>query len=343
MTEFSPTDSTEQFDGTPGSGDLPAHEIVMPTRIDRYRVSELIGKGGFGAVFRASDESLGRDVAIKLPRRPKTGFADYERWKSEARMIAMMDHPNIVPVYDVGSTDEFPFYVVSKYIEGEDLRTHLNQHKPSVARSIGWVELMAEALQHAHANGLIHRDVKPSNILIDKNGQPWLTDFGLALREEEIGRDAGQRKLIGTVAYMSPEQARGEGHLVDGRADIFALGIIMYELLSGSRPFKGGSSEQLLRNIVRAEPRPLRQWDPRLPVELERICMKALAQRRVDRYDSAFDMAEDLRRYVAKKNVGERSSDSLSVDLSTTIIPKGLRSFDEHDRDFFFEACTWAP
>ncbi len=276
MTHGSPTDSTEHYDGTPASDEFGGKELPAPECIGRYRITNLIARGGFGSVYRAQDESLAREVAIKIPRRQGTDKAVYSRWVSEARMVAMLDHRNIVPVYDAGSTDEIHFYVVSKFIEGNDLRTYLEQQRPSVSQSVEWIIAVADALQHAHSQGLVHRDVKPSNILIDKQNRPWLTDFGLALRDDEIGREAEKNKLIGTVNYMSPEQARGEGHLVDGRADIFSLGVILYELLAGSRPFQGGSSRQLLRNIVHCEPRPLRQWNPRLPVELERICMKAL-------------------------------------------------------------------
>ena len=310
----------------------------------------MLGRGGFGSVFRAVDPSLQREVAIKVPRRVRVDGQDYSPWMAEAQAVAKLDHPHIVPIFDVGASEEYPLFVVSKYIRGDDLRTVMQREKPSVAQTVDWIVKIADALQHAHKSGLVHRDVKPSNLLIDENQHPWLTDFGLALREEEIGHDANRNRLVGTISYMSPEQARGEGHLVDGRADVFALGIILYELLSGSRPFKGGSSEQILRNIVRAEPWPLRQWDAALPPELERICMKALAQRRTDRYSSAHDMAFDLRQATAENiettdSVSEHAmASSVSGEASKSepaddvrIVPKGLRSFDEHDREFFLK------
>ncbi len=348
MTDGHPSDSTEHYDGTPASGEFRGKELPTPENIGRYRILKLIARGGFGSVYLAQDESLEREVAIKIPRRQGLGAPDYSRWMSEARMVAMLDHPNIVPVYDAGSTDEQQFYVVSKFIEGEDLRSYLERERPSSLQSVQWVIAIADALQHAHSQGLVHRDVKPSNILIDQTLRPWLTDFGLALREEEIGREADKHKLIGTVNYMSPEQARGEGHLVDGRADIFSLGVILYELLSGSRPFQGSSSRQLLRNIGHAEPRPLRQWDSRLPLELERICMKALAQRRSDRYSNAGDVAEDLRRFARKRSTIHGSADVRStddtvatgesaIDTEAAVIPKGLHAFDEHDSGFFLK------
>ncbi len=356
MSDALPNESTKHADATSDAENI-IREIPMPTMIGRYRVSGVIGKGGFGTVFLATDESLDRQVAIKVQRRLPTDPTDASQWNAEARMVAMLDHPNIVPVFDVGSCEEFPFFVVSKFIEGVDLRGRLHREKPPVSLAIAWITDVAAALQHSHEKGLVHRDVKPSNILIDTKDRPWLTDFGLALCDNDIGREAGRRMLIGTISYMSPEQARGEGHLVDGRADIFALGIVMYELLLGKRPFTGGSSEQLLRNIVRAEPRPLRQTDPTIAVELERICMKALAQRLSDRYDNCHDMAEDLRRYSssilglegvshdpdhrdrddAARNavLGVNTATARNAAYDPKVIPKGLRAFDEHDQSFF--------
>ncbi|NNE01419.1 MAG: protein kinase [Pirellulaceae bacterium] len=343
MTDFSPSQSTRQVDSSLQSK-AAAEAIHVPHQIGRYRVTQLVGKGGFGAVFRATDESLGRDVAIKVPRLLPQRETGYSHWESEARMVAMLDHPHIVPVFDVGSSEEYPFFVVSKFIEGVDLRRCLDQRPPPIATVVDWIINIAEALDHAHARGVIHRDVKPSNILIDTNDRPYLTDFGLALREVDIDRNATEKKYVGTFSYMSPEQARGEGHLVDRRADVFSLGIVFYEMLSGTRPFRGTSSQQLLKSIVRAETRAVRQIDPNVPMELERICMKSLAQRRSDRYHTTQAMADDLQKFAsqgASKQVINNSDDPLlsTVDTksSTRVIPKGLRAFDEHDRGFFLK------
>ncbi len=341
---------TQQGDFTHAAEEV-AREITTPKLIGRYRISGVIGRGGFGTVFRATDVLLDREVAIKVPRRLPKKSSPSSAWDAEARMVAMLDHPNIVPVYDVGSTEEFPFFVVSRYIDGVDLRERLQHRKPSMEQSLAWATDMADALQHAHEKGLVHRDVKPSNILIEKNDRPWLTDFGLAIRDDDIDRQADRKMLIGTYSYMSPEQARGEGHLVDGRSDIFALGIVLYELLLGKRPFTGGSSEQLLQNIVRAEPQPVRQLDPSISIEVERICMKALAQRLSDRYASGTELADDLRRFADSHRTVDISlslskSRSPVSNLEPTahhsteharVVPKGLRSFDEHDRDFFLK------
>lgn len=345
-----PNERTKHDDFTRAGDDIPK-DIPMPRSIGRYRVSGLIGRGGFGTVFRAVDDLLGREIAIKVPRRLPRKDADASKWNLEAQMAAMLDHPNIVPVYDVGSTDEFPFFVVSRFIEGIDLRERLQQRPPAIDQTIVWVVEMAGALQHAHQKGLVHRDVKPSNILIEKNDRAWLTDFGLAIRDDDIDRQTERKRWVGTYSYMSPEQARGEGHLVDGRSDIFALGIVLYELLLGKRPFTGGSSEQLLQNIVRAEPQPLRQLNANISVELERICMKALAQRLSDRYSSGSELAEDLRRFGDRHSTTESTTEMSGSRAHATVaaptidvlvneprvVPKGLRAFDEHDQNFFLK------
>src|SRR5262249_48891674 len=152
------------------------------------------------------------------------------------------------PVHDVGRTDDGLCFVVSKFIEGSDLAKKIKEGRPSATESAVLVATVAEALHHAHLKGLVHRDVKPSNLLIDSDGKPYVADFGLALKEEDFGKGVG---FAGTPVYMSPEQARGEGHRVDGRSDIFSLGVVFYELLTGRRPFQGKTLSELLEQITR--------------------------------------------------------------------------------------------
>jgi serine/threonine protein kinase/formylglycine-generating enzyme required for sulfatase activity len=328
--------------------------VSMPTHIGRYRIERVLGKGGFGLVYLAHDEQLQRLVAIKVPHsnlvsRPE----DAEAYLTEARTVASLDHPHIVPVYDVGSTDGFPCYVVSKYIEGSTLAQRIKVSRPSVAEAAELVAIVAETLHYAHKQGIIHRDIKPGNILLDTGGKPYVADFGLALREQDVGK---RPCYAGTPAYMSPEQARGEGHRVDGRSDMFSLGIVFYELLTGRRPFKADSRDELLDQIASMEPRPPRQVDDTIPKELERICLKALAKRASDRYTTAKDMADDLRHFLSAapdegkstptgRRTGEADATTPTPSPVPTpadqqvvkIVPKGLRSFDATDANFFLE------
>jgi serine/threonine protein kinase len=265
----------------------------------RYRLLRMVGRGGFGEVWQAYDPVLQKHVAIKKPRLnqlpalpPRANFLD------EARKAASLRHPAIVRIYDVGQEAE-GYYIVSEFIEGESLQARMQAGRQPFEWSARLIATVAGALHAAHLAGLVHRDVKPANILLDQSGNPYLADFGLALREEE--QLSERSNVCGTLAYMAPEQVRGDTHLMDGRADIYALGAVLYELLTGRPPFRGGDVDEYRELILRREPRPPRSIDDAVPVELERVCLKCLAKEVRDRYTTANDLASDLNAWLEKR------------------------------------------
>lgn len=323
-----------------------SYEGEQDVVIGRYRLLEKIGRGTFGVVYRAEDQMLKRHVALKLLTRFQNAN-EVTAWLDEARVLASLDHPAIVPVFDVGKSDRGQPFIVSKLIEGGSLSQRASQQAWSLNDSMRVVTQLAHALNYLHRRGTMHRDIKPSNILITQDGDAILADFGLALPESGFGRGA---RFVGTPAYMSPEQARHEGHRVDGRSDIYSLGVVFYELLTGKRPFQAADREQLLDCIRNVEVRPPRQLNHAIPRELERICMKALSKKISDRYPTAADMAEDLEQWrTSDMSVGSVASarmaplslpDTLTtdrtLDLETVVVvPHGLRAFGSDDADFF--------
>ncbi len=328
----------------------------VPEAIGRFPIQRRLGRGAFGAVYLARDEQLDRLVAIKVPVPDRFQTPeDLERFNEEARLAARLTHPGIVSVYQVDRDHRGNCFVVLEYVEGLALRQILASERPSQHRAASIMAEVADALQHAHERGLVHRDLKPDNILLDQAGQPHVTDFGLAVDADTQRIRKGE--VAGTPAYMAPEQVRGETHRLDGRTDVWSAGVVLYTMLTGRHPFSGHEKSEVFDEILNREPRPLRQWDQRIAKELQRICLKCLAKRMSDRYATAGDLGEDLRFWLDSSRVAASDTNRVasgpdpSAHTPETIVfaggegsepsarvrPKGLRPFGMEDADFFLE------
>ncbi len=266
-------------------------------KLGKFELLDTIGHGGFGTVYKARDPDLDRTVALKVPRAGHlAGPQELERFKREAKHVAQLRHPAIVSVHEVGTADGVP-YLVSDFVEGATLADLLSARRPGFREAAELVAAVADALQYAHERGVVHRDVKPSNVMIGAGGAPHVMDFGLAKREAGEVTMTVEGQVLGTPAYMAPEQARGEGHRVDGRADVYSLGVILYQLLTGELPFRG-TTRMLLHQVLHDDPRPPRSLNDRIPRDLETITLKAMAKEAPRRYPTAGALAEDLRRFL---------------------------------------------
>jgi serine/threonine-protein kinase len=289
--------------------DSPAKPSLVPECVGPYRVERELGAGGFGVVYLAYDPDVRRRVALKVlhPGRLNQPEA-VARFHREACATARLRHPGIVQLYDY-SRQGPPYYLVTEHVVGEDPRAWCRRRQATAAQIAELVARAAEAVEHAHAHGVCHRDLKPGNILVDEEGRPHVLDFGLARLEELTDETAvmptSDGCVLGSLAYMAPEQAAGHSHDADARSDVYSLGVTLYELLTGRLPFQG-PAHALPARVVEENAPPPRLFNPALPRDLEAVCLKALAKRPEQRYASAGALAADLRAFLAGQAVSAR-------------------------------------
>ncbi len=293
---------------------------------ERYEILEVIGEGGMSVVYKATDRRLNRKVAVKIMREDMASDEEFRStFCSEAHAVAMLSHPNIVGVYDVSHSDDIE-YIVMELVDGITLRQYMDRRNALPWReALHFSRQIARALAHAHERGIIHRDIKPQNILMLRDGTIKVEDFGIAALENEVYENNGQ--AIGSIHYIAPEQAKGD--LPDARSDLYSLGVVMYEMLSGQKPYEGESIGEIAVQHINANPKPLHELVKDLPAELERIVLKAMCADMDARYQNAGELLDDLESFIQEQLKTNEQKEEKTLS-NPPVIP--VRSVSELDR-----------
>lgn len=300
------TDHTKAQDPTVGSRPLQ-DPMIAPQRIGKYEILCEIGEGGMGRVYKALDPELKRLVAIKVLK-PNTGVDEIVRFRGEAEQIAMIEHVNIIKVFDIAMAPSSQPYIVLEYIDGGTLESLIRKQLPKPRQAAEMTATLSRAMQAAHDKNIIHRDLKPANVLLTHSGTPKVTDFGLGKRLEDSSNRTQSGAVFGTPAYMAPEQASGDGKAATPATDIYALGAILYEMLTGRPPFAGAGIVDLLTQVQFTDPVSPTMLVNKLPRDISTICLKCLEKSPKARYATANDLAADLTRWLNSEPILARST-----------------------------------
>ena len=278
----------------------------MQMEFGDYELLEEIGRGGQGVVYRARQKSLNRTVALKIIGLGHWASTPHlKRFRHEAEAAASLEHPQIVPIYEIGERDGSCYFSM-KFVEGGQLDEVVRREQMSTRHAAELLVKIARTVQFAHEHGILHRDIKPGNILLDRKGEPHLTDFGLARLIEQESTVTNSFDVLGTPSYMSPEQAAGHAKELTPAADVYSLGAVFYQMLTGQAPFAGGTTYETIRLVMETEPRNPRLWNPKVDLDLATICLKCLEKDPKKRYETAEALAKDVERWLRHEPIRAR-------------------------------------